>query len=337
MTAVGEGRSANHGSARGLTALHQRGIRAVALHHPVRRSLSIAAARPAWAGGPSRCGSRCGIGPDSLLLVVQSRARARTTVGRRARACRVVVVSVVWMNAMGDDAERVGASRGGVGLCAGGGGSDRRLGGPAWYSMARGGWRRGCRGRRACSRGDRSAPRGVGAAARGRGVARRLRIAIKRVAEVDPTLVGVDRAEQTILPGAGVPAYQLRTVDRDLVAALGAALDGSGPWMVVVEGRSKVGKSRSLFEALLACDRAEPVELVAPVDAVALRSLMTPGEGLRPGLGAAALWLDDLEPFLNSGVTWRMNRPGFDGGSGVLSASQDLVVLVGSVELGFVL
>jgi transposase len=30
-----------------------------------------------------------------------------------------------------------------------------------------------------------------------------------------------------------------------------------------------------------------------------------------------------------------LNRAGFDGGSGVLSASQDLVVLVGSVELGF--
>jgi tetratricopeptide (TPR) repeat protein len=134
--------------------------------------------------------------------------------------------------------------------------------------------------------------------------ARLVRVAAASVAQVDPTLVGVDRAVQQILPGAGVPAYQPRTVDGDLVAALRAALDASGPWMVVVHGPSKVGKSRSLFEALRVCDRAAPVQLVAPVDAGALQSLMTPGEGLRPGSGAAALWLDDLEPFLNSGVTW---------------------------------
>ena len=135
--------------------------------------------------------------------------------------------------------------------------------------------------------------------------ARLVRVAVARVAQVDPTLVGVDRAEQQILPGAGVPAYQPRTVDGDLVAALRAALDGRGAWMVVVHGPSKVGKSRSLFEALRVCDRAEPLQLVAPVDAGALRTLMTPGEGLRPDTGTAALWLDDLEPFLNSGVTWR--------------------------------
>ena len=34
-------------------------------------------------------------------------------------------------------------------------------------------------------------------------------------------------------------------------------------------------------------------------------------------------------------VIGALNRAGFDGGSGVLSASQDLIVLAGSVEPGF--
>ena len=184
--------------------------------------------------------------------------------------------------------------------------SDRRAGGPARCSVARGRWPPWSR-RWGRSRAPVIAAR-RGALERERenvAFARLVRVAVARVAQVDPTAIGVDRAQQQILPGAGVPAYQPRAVDGNLVAAVRAALDGSGPWIVVVHGPSKVGKSRSLFEALRVCDRAAPVDLVAPVDAVALSSLMTPGEGLRPGTNAAALWLDDLEPFLNSGVTWR--------------------------------
>ena len=145
--------------------------------------------------------------------------------------------------------------------------------------------------------------------------ARRLRVAIAPIAQIDPTLIGVDRAEQRILPGEGRPAYVQRTADRDLIAAVTDAVDGSGPWMVVVHGPSKSGKSRSLFEALLVCSRTTAVELVAPVDAAALRSLLTPGEEPRLGACAAVLWLDDLEPLLNDGVTWQMLREWHTGGA----------------------
>ena len=125
--------------------------------------------------------------------------------------------------------------------------------------------------------------------------ARRLRVGVAPVTEIDPTLIGVDRAEQRILPGGGVPQYVRRVADSQLVAAVASALDGAGPWIVVVHGPSKVGKSRSLFEALLVCARTTPVDLVAPVDAAALKSLLLPGEGLRRSSCAAVLWLDDLD------------------------------------------
>ncbi len=132
-----------------------------------------------------------------------------------------------------------------------------------------------------------------------------LRVAIATVDEVDPTMIGVDRAQQAILPGGGVPEYVARAADDQLRRTVAAALEGTSPWIVVVHGPAKVGKSRSLFEALRACAQETAVELVAPVSGEALESLLTPGVGLRLGSGAAVLWLDDLEPFLNSGVTFQ--------------------------------
>lgn len=132
---------------------------------------------------------------------------------------------------------------------------------------------------------------------------RLLRIDVAPIGEVDPTLIGIDRAEQTILPGGAVPDYVQRAADDQLQEAVAAALDGSGRWMIVVEGPSKVGKSRSLFQALREAAQASPLQLVAPMTAEALRSLLTPGQGLRVASGAAVLWLDDLEPFLNQGTT----------------------------------
>jgi hypothetical protein len=135
---------------------------------------------------------------------------------------------------------------------------------------------------------------------------RRLRVSVGLIGEIDATLIGIDRAEQTILPGGGLPEYVARAADVDLREAVGAAFDGRGPWVVVVHGPSKVGKSRSLFEALREYGSTRTVHLVAPVvDAAALKVLLTPGEGLRLHAEAAVLWLDDLEPFLNGGVTWQ--------------------------------
>jgi len=133
---------------------------------------------------------------------------------------------------------------------------------------------------------------------------------------VDPALIGVDPAAQTVLAGDVLPEYVEREVDATLRDAVAAALDGRGRWLVVVVGGSKVGKSRALFEALLQCARAGELELVAPVDGDALRSLLNPGQSPRAGAAHAVLWLDDLEPFLNQGVTlqtlreWQTSGPG---------------------------
>jgi tetratricopeptide (TPR) repeat protein len=148
-------------------------------------------------------------------------------------------------------------------------------------------------------------------------LARRLRVPIGPVREIDPTLVGVERAEQTILPGAFLPDYVQRAVDSQLQQAVADALEGSGPWVVVVHGPSKVGKSRSLFEALRRSSSSDTISFVAPVDAAALKSLLEPGEGLlEEDCTRAVLWLDDLEPHLNGGVTWQTLREWRAGGSG---------------------
>ena len=143
----------------------------------------------------------------------------------------------------------------------------------------------------------------------------RLLVPVAAVAAVDATLIGVDKAVQEILPGGALPRYLARDVDESLRAAFAAALDGRGPWIVVAVGTSKAGKSRALFEALEHSTRGKAVELVAPRDGDALRSMLVPGQA-PPVQQAAVLWLDDLEPFLGGNVTvhtlrsWRDAFPG---------------------------
>ena len=147
--------------------------------------------------------------------------------------------------------------------------------------------------------------------------ARLLRVAVAPIGEVNPTLIGVvDPAEQTILAGDVVPEYVGRAAAAMLREAVAAALDGSGCWVVVVVSRSKVGKSRTLFEELRQSSSAAVLQVVAPVDGDALRSLLDPGQSLTRLSTPAVLWLDDLEPFLNRGVTlqtlreWQLAGPG---------------------------
>lgn len=143
---------------------------------------------------------------------------------------------------------------------------------------------------------------------------RRIRVRIAPVREIDPTLIGVDAAAQDILPGKQLPDYVNRDVDDDLQAAVREALDGTGHWIVVALGTSKIGKSRAIFQALLQC--APAVELLAPVSGDALRSLLTPGETPSSHDRRCILWLDDLEPFLDQDVTfqtlreWHAEEPG---------------------------
>jgi hypothetical protein len=140
------------------------------------------------------------------------------------------------------------------------------------------------------------------------------RAPVANVSQIDPTQIGVDRAAQDILRGGEVPEYVARDVDDELRAAVAGALDGSGRWLVVVIGPSKVGKSRALFEAVTECARGRRLELVAPVDAGALRDVLRASAAAvdAPAQPPAltVLWLDDLEPFLNDGVTLATLRDG---------------------------
>ena len=100
------------------------------------------------------------------------------------------------------------------------------------------------------------------------------------IGQVDPTQIGVDRAAQDILPGGALPEYVSRSIDAELREAIAAAFDGSGSWLVVVDGPSKVGKSRALFEAL-SQSASGRVDLVHPIDAAAMHTLLTPGDAPR--------------------------------------------------------
>jgi tetratricopeptide (TPR) repeat protein len=145
---------------------------------------------------------------------------------------------------------------------------------------------------------------------------------IMAVSDIDsPDEIGVDPPAKTPLADTTLPDYVPRTVDKDLTKALRAALAGTGQWILVVEGRSKVGKSRTLFEAVRQCadtsespegklrrgfaamwerrNRPPPLYLVAPRKADDVKALLTPGQ---PIPQRAVLWLDDLEVFLNDGL-----------------------------------
>lgn len=124
--------------------------------------------------------------------------------------------------------------------------------------------------------------------------------------QVDPTTLGVSAAAQDILPGGEVPEYVARAVDGELRTALEAGLDGSGRWLILVIGPSKVGKSRALFEAVQHCAQGRRLDLVAPVDGGALRTIAASAH--RAEAAPTVLWLDDLEPFLEDGVTFATLR-----------------------------
>jgi hypothetical protein len=136
---------------------------------------------------------------------------------------------------------------------------------------------------------------------------RLLKVEIKPVSAVDPLTIGVDLAVSARQSDSGLPPYVPRRVDQVLSDAIVAALNGSGAWLVVMEGESKIGKSRTLFEALRAHPGANRLHLVAPEYRYAPRSILLPHETVAIS-GAQVLWLDDLELFLNQGVTLKTLR-----------------------------
>lgn len=133
---------------------------------------------------------------------------------------------------------------------------------------------------------------------------RRLHVRVTDISDISPTDIGVDPAAQSMIPGGEIPRYLPRHIDGLLGQALARALDGDGAGIIVVRGPSKVGKSRTLFEALLGLsDRGRPLKLISPVDGDAVRSLLSPDEGVDTSGSPAVLWLDDLENFVAEGVS----------------------------------
>jgi tetratricopeptide (TPR) repeat protein len=141
----------------------------------------------------------------------------------------------------------------------------------------------------------------------------RLRCPVARVSAVDPSRIGVSEPAEPKL----AKHYLRRTpADLELRKAIVGALGTGDQWMVMVVGAAKVGKSRTLLEALRRHDQtSEPLEFVAPVDLQALRDLLNSGSAPVKLKGAAVLWLDDIGPFLMSGLTvddllrWRAGSP----------------------------
>jgi tetratricopeptide (TPR) repeat protein len=126
--------------------------------------------------------------------------------------------------------------------------------------------------------------------------------------KVSPTDIGVDPAAYTANGQAiEVPEYLPRTVDDELDEALHQATGATGArgWIVVVVGQPKVGKSRTLFEALLRLDHEDgELWIVSPTDGGAVRDLL---EQVRVPWWKRArvqlvLWLDDLETFIDEDV-----------------------------------
>lgn len=139
-----------------------------------------------------------------------------------------------------------------------------------------------------------------------------LRVPVGRVSSIHPTAIGVDVADQTqtVLPGTTgpeanyLPEYLPRDVDDQLRVHVRAALGGAERRIVVVVGLPKVGKSRTLFEALVWYDReVAPLQFVAPqLERDALENLVASGRVVSKKQ-SAVLWLNDLEPFLAIGVS----------------------------------
>jgi tetratricopeptide (TPR) repeat protein len=105
-----------------------------------------------------------------------------------------------------------------------------------------------------------------------------------------------------------VPDYLPRELDGDLDDAVARALDGSGRWIIVAVGSSKVGKSRALFEVFRRQAAKRDIQFVAPVDCSALEALLDPGELTELHARPNVLWLDDLEPFVEQGLTMQILR-----------------------------
>jgi len=122
---------------------------------------------------------------------------------------------------------------------------------------------------------------------------KRLGASWPRVVDSDPRGLGVHAAIAVAGSIAALPAYVLRDVDDDLRAIV---RDGStkGCFLLLV-GKSSVGKSRSLYEALH--EIVPDWFLLHPADTAELRQL---GQS---ATAPSVVWLDELQKYLTGGLT----------------------------------
>jgi tetratricopeptide (TPR) repeat protein len=158
---------------------------------------------------------------------------------------------------------------------------------------------------------EQNAERAEKAATTERTRATHLRVPIDRFATLSGYALGVDHEvfspEQ--LGDAEATGYLPRDIDEQLGVALDAAAERGQPQMIVVRGRSKAGKTRTLFEAVRGHPELADAWTIAPTPQPPAPS--TPGdvlaELLEPGAlpelesGPLVIWLDDLELFVGPG------------------------------------
>jgi tetratricopeptide (TPR) repeat protein len=139
----------------------------------------------------------------------------------------------------------------------------------------------------------------------------RLRAPIGPARTIPCTRIGIDPAAAEFLPGGTEPDYLPRAIDRELRNVLTRALAGTGGstgasdgWLVVLCGPSKVGKSRTLYEALRGLEGERwDLALIAPRDGEALRWLSPKELKPRSRRRRPVLWLDDIETLVAEQVT----------------------------------
>jgi hypothetical protein len=124
-----------------------------------------------------------------------------------------------------------------------------------------------------------------------------LRAPPQRVEFADSTRLGVVEAAD----GGLARRYLSRSVDPSLDMELQHALSSHSQWLLVVRGPSRVGKTRTLYESLSRHSRhRESLAILAPKSVASLLALLDPTKPTPVVKGAVVLWLDALEPFLDS-------------------------------------
>ncbi len=112
---------------------------------------------------------------------------------------------------------------------------------------------------------------------------------LPRVSEVSPYELGVSRSTYAPDDAHRNDPY----VDREVDGRLREAIRGREPPFVIVVGDSKAGKSRTLYEAVLAELPQAPLIVPAGTEAIGKLFSLDPPLDLSPA--PAVLWLDDLD------------------------------------------